>query len=462
MKKWSLLVALITSFLLGSLLSIIASVYAGKEDASEAATQTETQKLPLEDLRTFAEVMGRIKAAYVEPVSDQKLLEGAIKGMLEGLDPHSAYLDKKDFADLQATTSGEFGGLGIEVGMKDGFVEVVSPIDDTPASRAGLKSGDLIIKLDETSVKGLTLAEAVEKMRGKPGTTIVLTVVREGESKPFTVTIKREIIKVQSVKSKIIDDYGYFRITQFQVNTAEDLQKAIQKMLSDNKNIKGIVLDLRNNPGGLLQAAIDVCDTFMSEGLIVYTKGRIENSDTRYSATKSSDDVTLPMVVLINSGSASASEIVAGALQDQHRAVLMGTDSFGKGSVQTVLPINNDSAVKLTTALYYTPSGRSIQAQGIVPDIKVDEAKVTQKTDADKFDMKEADLSGHLKNGNGGEDKPSKLDISDDKKNSTPDSNNKNNDKDKTAEDYQLNEAINLLKGMHVLSTQKDNQSIIH
>lgn len=461
-KKLPLMLALLISFGLGSLLSIMASVYAGKEEASPTATAPENQKLPLDDLRTFAEVMGRIKASYVEPVTDQKLLEGAIKGMLEGLDPHSNYLDAKDFADLQASTSGEFGGLGIEVGMEDGFVKVITPIDDTPASRAGLKPGDLIIKLDETPVKGLKLNEAVDKMRGKPGTSIVITVVREGEPKPFVKTIKREVIKVVSIKSKIIDsDYGYLRITQFQTNTAVDLRKAIDKMLAENKNLKGIVLDLRNNPGGLLQSAIDVSDTFLSDGLIVYTKGRIANSDTQYSATKESNDITLPLVVLINSGSASASEIVAGALQDHHRAILMGTDSFGKGSVQTILPLSNNSALKLTTALYYTPSGRSIQAQGIVPDIKVDAAKITQKNNNDSFDMKEADLSGHLKNGNGGADKPSKLDNTPIDEESAPikkEETVKADVKDKTAEDYQLNEAINLLKGIHVVNTQNDKK----
>lgn len=460
-KKLPLILALLISFGLGSMLSIMASVYAGKEEASPTATATsENQKLPLDDLRTFAEVMGRIKASYVEPVTDKKLLEGAIKGMLEGLDPHSSYLDAKDFDDLQASTSGEFGGLGIEVGMEDGFIKVISPIDDTPAARAGLKSGDLIIKLDETSVKGLKLSEAVDKMRGKPGTSIVITVVREGEPKPFIKTIKREIIKVVSIKNKIIDsDYGYLRITQFQTNTAVDLRKAIDKMQAENKNLKGFVLDLRNNPGGLLQSAIDVTDTFLSEGLIVYTKGRIANSDTQYSATKESNDITLPLVVLINSGSASASEIVAGALQDHHRAVLMGSDSFGKGSVQTILPLSNSSALKLTTALYYTPSGRSIQAQGIVPDIKVDAAKITQKSDFD-YDMKEADLSGHLKNGNGGADKPSKLENTPDDEPVAPKKDdNKTDAKDKSAEDYQLNEAVNLLKALHVLDKQKEKKA---
>jgi carboxyl-terminal processing protease len=264
------------------------------------------------------------------------------------------------------------------------------------------------------------------------------------------VKITREVIKVQSIKSKTLEpDYGYVRITQFQSGTADDLKKAIAKLGKENKNLKGVVLDLRNNPGGLLQAAVDVVDTFLSEGLIVYTKGRIPNSDLRYSATKESDDVTVPVVVLINSGSASASEIVAGALQDQHRAVVMGTDSFGKGSVQTVLPLNNDRALKLTTALYYTPSGRSIQAQGIVPDVRVESAKLSRDDDKDNVEIKEADLTGHLSNGNGGADKPGKVGKTEKASTDVAQDN-----------DYQINEALNLLKAMHVMSAQKTPSTI--
>ncbi|HWV08659.1 MAG TPA: S41 family peptidase, partial [Pseudomonas sp.] len=366
-----------------------------------AATATDKAPLPLDDLRTFAEVMDRIKAAYVEPVSDKTLLENAIKGMLSNLDPHSAYLEPEAFLELQESTSGEFGGLGIEVGMEDGFVKVVSPIDDTPASKAGIQPGDLIVKIDGQPTKGLSMMEAVEKMRGKAGSKILLTLVREG-GKPFDVELTRAVIKVKSVKSQLLEDgYGYIRITQFQVNTGEEVGKALAKLRKDNgKKLRGLVLDLRNNPGGVLQAAVEVSDHFLKKGLIVYTEGRIANSELRFSADPADASEGVPLVVLINGGSASASEIVAGALQDHKRAVLMGTDSFGKGSVQTVLPLNNDRALKITTALYFTPNGRSIQAQGIVPDIEVARAKVTREQDDEN--IKEADLQGHLGNGNGG------------------------------------------------------------
>lgn len=391
--------------------------------------------LPLDDLRTFAEVMDRIKSAYVEPVSDKTLLENAIKGMLSNLDPHSAYLDPESFRELQESTSGEFGGLGIEVGLEDGFVKVVSPIDDTPASKAGIQPGDLIVKIDGQPTKGLSMLEAVDKMRGEAGSKILLTLVREG-GKPFDVELTRAVIKVRSVKSQLLDDsYGYLRITQFQVNTGEEVGKALNKLRKDNgKKLRGLVLDLRNNPGGVLQAAVEVTDHFLKKGLIVYTEGRIANSELRFSADPADASEGVPLVVLINGGSASASEIVAGALQDHKRGVLMGTDSFGKGSVQTVLPLNNNSALKLTTALYYTPNGRSIQAQGIVPDIEVARAKLTQEQG--ERNIKEADLLGHLGNGNGGADKPSSSKSS---KRARPQD-----------DDYQLSQALSLLKGLSI------------
>ncbi|MBB4820216.1 carboxyl-terminal processing protease [Pseudomonas alcaligenes] len=393
--------------------------------------------LPLDELRTFAEVLDRIKSAYVEPVDDKTLLENAIKGMLSNLDPHSAYLEPEAFQELQESTSGEFGGLGIEVGTEDGFIKVVSPIDDTPASKAGIQPGDLIVKIDGQPTKGLSMMEAVDKMRGKAGSPIVLTLVREG-GQPFDVELKRAVIKVKSVKSQLLDkNYGYIRITQFQVNTGEEVGKALAKLRKENsdKKLAGLVLDLRNNPGGVLQSAVEVADHFLTKGLIVYTKGRIANSELRFSADPADASEGVPLVVLINGGSASAAEIVAGALQDHKRGVLMGTDSFGKGSVQTVLPLNNDRALKLTTALYFTPNGRSIQAQGIVPDVEVARAKVTREQDSENF--KEADLAGHLGNGNGGADKPS-------------------SGKAKSAQarpqddDYQLSQALNLLKGLNV------------
>lgn len=430
--------ALALALLIGSP-ALLASEKTVEKVAAPAPISDEKAPLPLEELRTFAEVMDRIKAAYVEPVDDKTLLENAIKGMLSNLDPHSAYLEPEAYAELQESTSGEFGGLGVEVGIEDGFIKIISPIDDTPASLAGIQPGDLIIKIDGQPTKGLSMTEAVDKMRGKAGSKILLTLVREG-GQPFDVELIRAVIKVKSVKSQLLEDhYGYLRISQFQVNSGEEVGKALAalKKQNDGKKLRGIVLDLRNNPGGVLQAAVEVTDHFLKKGLIVYTKGRIANSELRFSADPADASEGVPLVVLINGGSASASEIVAGALQDHKRGVLMGTDSFGKGSVQTVLPLNNDRALKITTALYFTPNGRSIQAQGIVPDIEVSRAKVTREQDDENF--KEADLAGHLGNGNGGADKPS-------------------NGKGKAAgqpprpqdDDFQLSQALNLLKGLSV------------
>lgn len=416
-------------------ITLLSSTAALAAPAAAPASANDSAPLPLDDLRTFAEVMDRIKSAYVEPVSDKTLLENAIKGMLSNLDPHSAYLEPDAFRDLQESTSGEFGGLGIEVGTEDGFIKVISPIDDTPASEAGIQPGDLIIKIDGQLTKGLSMMEAVDKMRGKAGSTISLTLVREG-GLPFDVELTRAVIKVKSVKSQLLDDgYGYIRVTQFQINSGEEVGKALAKLRKANgKKLRGLVLDLRNNPGGVLQAAVEVTDHFLKKGLIVYTEGRIANSELRFNADPADASEGVPLVVLINGGSASASEIVAGALQDHKRGVLMGTDSFGKGSVQTVLPLNNDRALKLTTALYFTPNGRSIQAQGIAPDIEVARAKLTRESN--ESGIKEADLQGHLGNGNGGADKPSKS---------------------KTAakarlqdDDYQLSQALNLLKGLNI------------
>ena len=360
---------------------------------SANANRTNTS-LPIDELRNFTEIFGKIKNDYVEDVTDKKLISEAIKGMLSGLDPHSAYLDEDAFKDLQVGTQGEFGGLGIEVGMEDGFVKVVSPIEDTPAWRAGLKSGDLIIKIDDTNVKGLTLGDAVKKMRGKPKTKILLTIVRQGESEPLVFTIIRDIIQIQSVKSEVLESsVAYVRITQFQEKTGLKLAEALKKRFSEiDNNVDGIILDLRNDPGGLLNSAVAVTSAFIPENtLVVYTEGRVRNSSMKlfsrpehylrsgnknYLADLPEKTKTVPMVVLINNGSASASEIVAGALQDHSRAVIMGTQSFGKGSVQTILPLNNGTAIKLTTARYFTPKGRSIQAKGITPDIVVSQATI--------------------------------------------------------------------------------------
>jgi carboxyl-terminal processing protease len=384
---------------------------------SAEANKTAPTPLPIDELRAFTEVFGRIKSDYVEPVDDKKLINEAINGMLSGLDPHSAYLDPDSFKELQAGTQGEFGGLGIEVGMEDGFVKVISPIEDSPASRAGLKPGDLIIKLDDTSVKGMSINDAVKRMRGKPDTDITVTILRRGEPKPFSVKLIRAVIKTQSVKAKLIEPgYGFIRITQFQEHTGEDLAKAIRKLYTENQSaLKGLVLDLRNDPGGLLNAAVGVSGVFLPKNsLVVYTDGRTEDSKMRlYSVPESyvrgGEDYlaelpagikNVPMVVLINGGSASASEIVAGALQDHKRAAVMGTQSFGKGSVQTILPLGGNGAIKLTTARYFTPNGRSIQAKGITPDIAVEDPN-SDGTGR----VREADLQRHLGNPNGSEEK---------------------------------------------------------
>jgi len=402
-----------------------------------------TGLLPLEDLRTFTKVYEHIRKGYVEEIDDATLLEYAIKGMLAELDPHSSYLNASSFDDLQVNTTGEFGGLGIEVGMENGFVKVISPIDDTPAAKAGIEAGDLIIELDKKPVKGLNLGEAVEMMRGPIDSEIKLLIVREGVDQPFEVVIVRDTIKVQSVRSRIIDEeYGYLRIAQFQVNTGTDTAKEVEKMMAENSELKGLILDLRNNPGGVLQASVGVADTFLDSGLVVYTEGRVDNTDTEYNAQPGDLTNGLPIVVLINDGSASASEIVAGALQDHRRALILGTESFGKGSVQTVIPLNEEQAIKLTTALYFTPNGRSIQAQGITPDIVVERAKV--EAIRSRMRVTEADLSGRLDNGNGGEAHDSKAREQD-----------KSERDDLFTRDNQMFEALNLLKGVNLFGNHR-------
>ena len=396
--------------------------------------------LPLNEIRIFTEIFSKIKSDYVENIEDSTLLKNAIRGMLQGLDPHSAYLDKDSYKELQEGTSGEFGGLGIEVGYEDGFVKVISPIDDTPAKRAGIKAGDLIIRLDGKSVKGISLMEAVKMMRGKPGSEIELTILRGGEEKPFNVTIVRDIITVKNIKAETIESaFGYIRISNFQIHTVDDLSKALTKLESENNNmLKGLVLDLRNNPGGLLNAAVGVSDLFLDEGLIVYTEGRVKGSKLKFNAKPSEMFKDIPIIVLVNGGSASASEIVAGALQDHRRAILMGERTFGKGSVQTILPMNDETALKLTTARYYTPSGRSIQASGIEPDMIVKNIKfdVKQNNNMGNGLIKESDLTGHL-----------------DSEVTKNDSNQKKDNVDNSSlaeTDYQLYEALNVLKGLSI------------
>lgn len=416
-------------------------VAAAEQDADKASS------LPLEELRVFAEVFGRVKNDYVEPVDDRKLLKYAIEGMLSGLDPHSAYLDEEDYRDLRVGTSGQFGGLGIEVGMENGFVKVISPIDDTPAQRAGVQAGDLIIRLDGKPVKGMSLDEAVKLMRGKPGTALELTIVREGVDKPLEIKVVRDVIKTVSVKHRMLEPgFGYVRLSQFQARTPEDMLTGIGALKRKAGGaLKGLVLDLRNNPGGVLNAAVAISDAFLTSGTIVYTEGRIKDSQLKFKAAP--DDVLegAPIVVLVNGGSASASEIVAGALQDHKRAVIMGDQTFGKGSVQTIVPVNQRTAVKLTTARYFTPNGRSIQAEGIVPDIELANVRLTQREDSAK-QIKESDLAGHLENGDGGDgdDKASDQEKSAAKRQAEAD-----------ASDYGLNEALNLLKGLAILRPDK-------
>jgi len=386
-------------------------------------------------------VFTRIKNDYVEEVSDDELLEHAIRGMLHGLDPHSAYLNTEEFNELRIGTTGEFGGLGIEVGMEDGFVKVVSPIDDTPAARAGMQAGDLIIRLDDTPVKGLTLNDAVKLMRGKPGSILSLTVIREGTDGPLNVDIERAIIKVTSVKHRMLDeDFGYLRISNFQTKTTADLLKAIKKMKKENDGLEGMVLDLRNNPGGVLSGAVGVSDAFLNEGMIVYTDGRESDSKLRYDATEGDVLEGAPLVVLVNGGSASASEIVAGAMQDHGRAVVLGSKTFGKGSVQTIQDLPAGGAVKLTTSRYFTPKGRSIQALGIEPDITTKPGSwIRPENDSDFTPLTESSLRGALSNTTVDEGSSEEETVAEKEDNLVYD-------------DYQLFEALNLLKGLAILN----------
>lgn len=385
------------------------------------ADRTVGSPLPIQELRAFTEIFSRVKQEYVEPVEDKKLIEGAINGMLTSLDPHSSYLNKEAFAELNENTQGAFGGLGMEVGLEDGVVRVTSPIEDTPAYKAGVKAGDLIIKIDDTAVRGLTLEQAVKRLRGEPGSKVQLTIFRKGESRPLIKELTRAIIQVKSIKFQLAEpDYGYIRLTQFQEHTVDDLSRAIQTLYKDNKApLRGIVIDMRNNPGGLLKSAVGVSAAFLpKEALVVYTEGRRTESRVKLFAGQAIDSGILkdnplanlpagirnvPLVVLINGGSASASEIVAGALQDHKRAIVVGTQSFGKGSVQSVLPLTNETAIKLTTARYFTPAGRSIQAKGIAPDVLAEDTGADGEAFDDRL-ISEADLSGHLSNP-GGEEK---------------------------------------------------------
>jgi len=401
-----------------------------QESIVSAPPQELTTPLPLEQIKSFAEIFTRIKQNYVESVTDEQLLDYAIEGMLSGLDPHSVYLKAERFEELNEGTAGQFGGLGMEVIMEEGFVKVVTPIDDTPAAEAGLQTGDLIVRINGKPVNGLSLRDATDQMRGEPGTVVTLTILRESLSEPFDIDLTRAIVKTASVRRlKLNEEIGYLRVSQFQTSTSESFRKEL-KRLRDIKGFSGLIIDLRNNPGGLLNSAISIADAFITQGTIVSTRGRLPQNDQSFTATSIDLIDGKPIVVLINGGSASASEIVAGALQDHDRALILGTESFGKGSVQTVMNLNENEGIKLTTARYYTPSGNSIQASGIVPDVIIQQRQF--KEDKNSFArIKENDLPGRLEN------------------DSQP-KNTKNSDETTSLlkRDYQLNEAFNLLKGL--------------
>jgi carboxyl-terminal processing protease len=436
--------------LLSLTLSLPINAYA-VEEAATPAKKENAKGVSLEDVQRFSNALNQIKQYYVKPVDDKVLFDNAIRGMLNGLDPHSAYLDEDAYRELQTSTSGEFGGLGIEVTMEDGVVKVITPLVDTPAFKAGIKAGDYIIKLGDRSVQGIELKDAVTMMRGKPGSSIDLTILRKGTDKPINVSVMREVILIKSVKSKLLDNgYGYIRLTQFQALTDQDMLTAIKELKQQSGGtLKGLILDLRNNPGGLLDSAIQISDAFLGNDkkgkpeMIVYTEGRLPGS--KFKAMSNPDDILnkAPMVVLINNGSASAAEIVAGALKDNKRAIILGTQSFGKGSVQTVLPLDDKRAIKLTTALYYTPSGVSIQAKGITPDIVIEEMDIPKSSNKASFSgFSEAALSGHIASPNK-LDKPISL------------------EKPKTVsaqtlmyEDYQLYAALTILKGLVMADRQ--------
>ena len=440
-------------FLLILLLSLVPPHgFAAEQANTDAAVdQTPVEKgsqrgqLPLNELRVFAEAFDRISRAYVEDVDDKTLLEKAIKGLLSELDPHSAFLDADSFDELQESTTGNYGGLGIEIGRQDGVIKVVTPMDDTPASRAGILPGDVIIELDGKTVRSIGINQAVDVMRGEPGSDVTLTVIREGKSQPLEVTLTREVINVSSVRSRLLEPgFGYLRIAQFQADSGAEANEAIIEM-NEITPLKGLVLDLRNNPGGVLQAAVAVSDLFLNEGTIVYTEGRLDPANATYEATGRTLMPELPIVILINEGSASASEIVAGALQDHQRALVIGTPTFGKGSVQTVLPLTNDKAIKLTTALYFTPNGRSIQAEGIRPDLLVERSTVT-RVEGNPFAIQERDLPGHLQAPKAITESDEDSDIAVSKSTSMTDDLNRWN------QDFQLTEALNLLKGLEILN----------
>ncbi len=447
MRAASFLSVTLTLFMLASPLAVASTL---------PKPAKETSKDTLKMLGLFGDVFERVKRDYVEEVSDQILIESALNGMLTSLDPHSSYLNEKAFDEMKIQTRGEFGGLGIEVTLENGLVKVVSPIDDTPAFDAGIKAGDFISYIDDEAVMGMTLAEAVEKMRGKAGTKIRLSILREGQNEPLEFTITRDIIKIKSVRSHAEGDIAYIRITSFSEQTSSLLESEMDKLKEQvGDKLKGVVLDLRNNPGGLLDQAVAVSDDFLNSGEIVSTRGRVQDSSSRFNAHKGDIAENLPIAVLINGGSASASEIVAGALQDHKRAIIMGTKSFGKGSVQTVIPLQGHGAIRLTTSRYYTPSGRSIQAEGITPDIVVEPAKLEFDTKDSKKFYSEASLRKHLTKGD--EKKADKHEAAQEERKATKkqDAGIKAEEQSLYNKDYQLARAIDLLKGVAVFNANQ-------
>jgi carboxyl-terminal processing protease len=399
-----------------------------------------------ENLQIFSDVLDIVQENYVQEVEDQELIEGAISGMLKTLDPHSSYLNPDAYKELQVETKGSFGGIGIEITIRDGVLTVVSPLEGTPAYELGIQAGDMILRVDGEPTKEMTLMEAVKNMRGPKGTKVVLTIMREGFTKPKDFVITRATIAIKSVRAKTLESgYGYVRVSQFQSSTLRDLREALTKLEKENKPMKGIVLDLRNNPGGLLDQAVKVSDEFLDEGLIVYTGGRLKSQDMRFEAHKNTMAHAYPIVVLVNEGSASAAEIVAGALQDHKRAVVLGVKTFGKGSVQTVMPLRNGAALRLTTALYYTPDGRTIQAKGIEPDIVVERQLTREQQEELERPrvLREEDLKNHM---NGEEETPSEV---------IPELQEKDKLKEELQKDNQLSRALEVLKSWEILSQMK-------
>ena len=426
----------LTAALISALPITAANADTEAKTTDEQATQDE--RLPLRELRLFTQVFEQIRRGYVEEVADTELLENAIAGLLLELDPHSVYLNQTDYEELQESATGEYGGLGLQVGSERGMIKVIAPIDDSPAAKAGIEAGDFIVEVDGTPVRGMAVQKAIDKLRGEKGTSIKLTLFREGEDGPLDITVVRGTIQVSSVRSRIIEPgYGYVRVSQFQVSSGKDFKKELLSLKEKEPALKGLIIDLRNNPGGLVPASVEIADAVLDGGTVVYTEGRLPSANISFDAESGDLLEGTPIVVLINGGSASASEIVAGALQDHQRAAIIGTQSFGKGSVQTVIPLGDGRAVKLTTARYFTPNGRSIQAEGIVPDIIVEPAEIRLLKKRKR--VREADLEGHLEQ-------------ADSKKKKAEDS-----DKDIT-DDNQLYEALNVLKGFQLLARKAPSE----